>query len=132
MKTLIADDEFTSRMKLQKHLSPYGECHTAVNGKEATEAFLLAYEDGEPYNLICLDIWMPEMDGHEVLKFIRKKEGEMSLKPGCEAVIIMITAEDSKKTAIDALMKEGCDDYIVKPVKKDELISKLKSNRVIE
>jgi DNA-binding response OmpR family regulator len=56
----------------------------------------------------------------------------MSLKPGCEAVIIMITAEDSKKTAIDALMKEGCDDYIVKPVKKDELISKLKNNRVIE
>ncbi len=128
MKILIADDEFSSRMKLQKHLSHYGHSYTVINGEEAVEAFMLAHKEGEPFHLICLDIMMPEKDGIEVLKFIRKKEQEMGIKPGYEAIIMMITAEDSAKTAIDSFMQYGCDDYIVKPIKKDELISKLKEN----
>ena len=47
MKTLIVEDDFTSRLLLQASLSAYGECHIAVNGKEAVEAFRTARE-GEP------------------------------------------------------------------------------------
>ena len=46
----------------------------AVDGKEAIDAFRMAIEEARPYSLICLDIMMPEMDGHEVLKEIRRIE----------------------------------------------------------
>ena len=52
MKTLIVEDDFTSRLLLQTFLSRYGECHLAVNGKEAVEAFRMALDNGSPYNLI--------------------------------------------------------------------------------
>jgi two-component system chemotaxis response regulator CheY len=42
MKILIVDDDFTSRVLLQEMLSPYGQCHMAVNGREAIEAFMVA------------------------------------------------------------------------------------------
>jgi two-component system chemotaxis response regulator CheY len=45
MKTLIVEDDFTSRLFLQKILSPYGECHIAVNGNEAVQAFQMATDN---------------------------------------------------------------------------------------
>ena len=74
MKILIAEDEFVSRTKLEKILSSYGECHVTVDGSEALLAFKAALETNEPYDLICLDILMPKMDGHEALQEIRKME----------------------------------------------------------
>ncbi len=65
MRSLVVDDELISRMLLQKLLAPLGECHIAVNGKEAIEAFLLADETRQPYDLICLDIMMPGIDGQK-------------------------------------------------------------------
>lgn len=62
MKSLIVEDDFTSRLLMQKFLAPYGESHVAVNGKEAVAAFKNAISLGEPYHLVCLDImirkWM--------------------------------------------------------------------------
>ena len=48
MKTLIVEDDFTSRLSMQAILSPYGECHIAVNGREAIQAFRLARAQGHP------------------------------------------------------------------------------------
>ena len=74
MKTLIVEDDFTSRLLLQEILKIYGPVHIAVNGKEAVDAVHLALELGEPYELICLDIMMPEMNGQESLGKIREME----------------------------------------------------------
>jgi two-component system chemotaxis response regulator CheY len=63
MRTLIVEDDFTSRLLLQSFLSVYGECHIAVNGREAVAAFRAAQERPQAYDLICMDIMMPEMDG---------------------------------------------------------------------
>ena len=68
MKTLIVEDDFTSRAVLQTFLSRYGECHIAVNGWEAVEAFRIALESGPRYDLICMDIMMPGMDGREAVQ----------------------------------------------------------------
>ncbi len=72
MKTLIVDDDFVSRLVLQNVLMAYGEAHIAVNGKEAVEVFTVALRLGSPYDVICLDIMMPEMDGQDVLRSIRR------------------------------------------------------------
>ena len=67
MKTLIVEDEPTSRLLLQAILSGYGDCDIATDGEEAVEAFRSALEQGVPYNLVCMDIMMPKLDGHEAL-----------------------------------------------------------------
>ena len=76
MKVLIAEDDFASRKFMLRFFEKYGECDVTVDGKEAVEAYKMAIECGEPYDLICLDIMMPEMDGHQALKTIRKIEEE--------------------------------------------------------
>ncbi len=48
MKTLIVEDDFTNRILLQAHLSRYGECHLAVNGEEALQAFESANVQNRP------------------------------------------------------------------------------------
>jgi len=50
MRTLIVEDDFTSRLLLQTFLAKYGECHVAVNGKEAVAAFKAAEESGQYYD----------------------------------------------------------------------------------
>ena len=70
LRILLAEDDFTSRLLLQTFLSRYGECHIAVNGREAVAAFRLALEQGQRYDLICMDIMMPEMDGGEAVREI--------------------------------------------------------------
>ena len=61
---------------MQKIILPFGETHLAADGEEAIEAFRLAMDENEPYDLICLDIMMPKIDGHQVLAEIRKIEEE--------------------------------------------------------
>ncbi|PKN17418.1 MAG: response regulator [Deltaproteobacteria bacterium HGW-Deltaproteobacteria-6] len=126
MKILIAEDDFTSRLLLQKILSAYGECHIAVNGKEAMDAFGRALTEGSPYHLICLDIMMPEMDGMEVLKTIRAMEEENGVNSSTGVKIIMTTALGDPRNVVGAF-KSLCDAYLVKPVNKSKLLDYLRS-----
>lgn len=126
MKILIVEDDFTSRLLLQTILSAYGECHIAVNGKEAIDAFALALEEGKPYQLICLDVMMPEVDGMEALKKIRSLEEEKGINSSAGVKIIMTTALGDPKNVIGAF-KSLCDAYLVKPVNKSKLLDYLRS-----
>jgi len=128
MKTLIVEDDFTCRFLLQKLLDHYGQCHIAVNGKEAVHAAKAAMDANEPYDLICLDIMMPEMDGQTALKEIRGMEETKGVLSSKGSKIIMTTALNDMKnvsTAYNAL----CDGYLVKPIEKarlTELLGKMK------
>jgi two-component system chemotaxis response regulator CheY len=130
MKTLIVEDDFTSRLLLQASLTPYGECHIAVNGREAVEAFRAAREQGQRYDLICMDIMMPEMDGHEALKQIRKLEDDADILSSDAAKVVMTTALDDIGNVM-AAFKGLCDAYLMKPIEKANLLAKLKSLHLI-
>jgi len=124
MKVLIAEDDLTSRLLLQELLKDFGTAHVAVQGWEAVEAVRRALEDEEPYELICLDIMMPEMDGQEALQQIRKLEKEFELPIEQAAKIIMTTALSDIKNvskAYDSL----CDGYLTKPIRKDAFIAEI-------
>ncbi len=125
MKTLIVEDDFTSRLLLIKLLTPYGAAHPAVNGREAVEVVRRAMEDGEPYDLICLDIMMPEMDGQTALKRIRAIEAEKGISAGTAAKIIMTTALNDMINVAGAY-KSMCDGYLVKPIAKTKLLEELR------
>jgi two-component system, chemotaxis family, chemotaxis protein CheY len=124
LKVLIVEDDFTSRLLLQKLLQPYGEGHIAVNGREAVSAFREALETGQPYDLVCLDIMMPEKDGHEALKEMRALEESRNIVSTQGAKVIMTTAMGDVKN-VAAAYDELCDGYLVKPIDKAKLIALL-------
>lgn len=124
MKTLIAEDDFTSRMVLQELLKGYGSTHIVVNGEEAVESVRLALEAGKRYDLICLDIMMPKMNGQQALQQIRSLEESHGIWSTHGAKILMTTAlEDIKNVA--TAYNNLCDGYLTKPILKSKLIAEL-------
>lgn len=128
MKILIAEDDVISRKLMSKVLSEYGECDLVLNGLETIDAFLLAQKDEEPYDLICLDIMMPKVDGIKALKTIRDLERQNQVEK--RSKIIMITALDEKEVVDDAFEK-GADAYATKPLDIDKLIEVIKKLSLI-
>lgn len=125
MKILIVDDNYNNRLLLQKMLSSHGDCDMAIDGKEAVAAFKMAMDDKEPYNLVCLDIMMPEMNGQEALKAIREYERSKGIEKDAGAKIVMTTALYTPADLIEAFFNGGCNDYLTKPIKKAELVALL-------
>jgi two-component system chemotaxis response regulator CheY len=120
MRSLIVEDEFISRALLLEFLAPYGPCNVAVDGDEALQAVDAALANGTRYDLICLDIMMPGIDGTEVLARIREMESEAGILLGDGAKVFMTTALGDSKNVRGAF-KASCDAYLVKPVKRSEL-----------
>lgn len=124
MKCLIVEDNFVARTLFQKYLSKVGECHIAINGREAIEAFEMALDQGEPYDLVCLDIMMPEVDGYQALQSIRILENERGIHGLSGVKIIVITALGDSQSVVGAF-REGCEAYVIKPVSKEKLFEEM-------
>lgn len=125
MKILLAEDDYATRKFMVNFLSQYGDCDVTVDGMEAVDAFTLALEDGQPYDLACLDIMMPVMDGYQVLMRIRQIEQEKGILVENAVKIIMTTAltdEKNVQTAFDL----GCDVYSGKPIDQSRFDQALK------
>ena len=108
-----------------KLLSPYGKCDMATDGKEAFFAYLLAWDNDEPYDLICLDIIVPEMDGQDVLEAIRTWERGKGIPTGQGVKIIMTTVLTDKENVLLAYTL-GCEAYVFKPIDKTDLLDKIR------
>ncbi len=127
MRILLAEDDYASRKFMDKYLSQYGDCDVMVDGEEAVNAFMMAMEDGEPYDLICLDVMMPVLDGYQVLKAIRNIEAERGIKKADRVKIIMTTALNEEKNVKKAFELE-CEAYCGKPIdveRFDQVLGKL-------
>lgn len=127
MRILIAEDDFPSRKLMLEYLSQFGECDVTVDGMEATFAFMMALDEEKHYDLICLDVMMPVLDGYQALKMIRDMENEKNVPEDKRAKIIMTTALNEKKN-VDKAFEMGCSVYCAKPIdlgKLKEVLKKL-------
>lgn len=131
MKSLIVDDDFFCRRILQSILSAYGECHVAVDGKEALFAFEQAHAEEAPYDVICLDIMMPGMNGQDVLVVIRAQEEKRNIDSSNGVKVIMTTALDDSDNIRQAF-REQCESYLIKPINKSKLLKILAGFELIE
>ncbi len=125
MRCLIVEDDFGSRRLLQAMLREYGSRDVVVDGQEAIDAFRLAWEENNPYDLVFLDIMMPNVDGQEALKRIRATEKDIGIPDRDRAKVVMTTALGDPENVVQAYYKGGADGYVVKPIKRESLVSEL-------
>jgi two-component system, chemotaxis family, chemotaxis protein CheY len=121
MRILIAEDDYASRRYLQKLLSRFGQCDLTLDGMETLDAFMIAMDEDKPYELICLDIMMPKVDGIKTLKAIREIEKQRNINENKKVKVIMTTAlndTDVVKKAFDF----GCEAYAVKPIDEEKFV----------
>jgi len=116
-RLLIAEDKWTNRQLLIQLLAPLGfELREANNGAEAIEY----WEAWEPH-LIWMDMRMPVMDGHEATRHIK------ATTKGQATVIIALTAsafEEDRRV----ILSEGCDDFVRKPFREDDIFGMLEKH----
>ncbi|MCC6581162.1 MAG: response regulator [Phycisphaeraceae bacterium] len=125
MRILVTEDDFTSRHVLTGLLSRLGHCDVAVDGREAVSAVSISLKQKEPYDLICLDIMMPNMNGQEALARIRELESEAGMQPGDGAKVMMTTALNDSRNILQAFNGQ-CEAYLVKPITRARLVEQIR------
>ena len=130
-RILIAEDDMVSRKFLSKFLSQYGDCDSVVDGLEAIDAYMLGVQEDSPYDLICLDIMMPKIDGVKVLKTIRDLEKQQELAETERAKIIMTTVLGDDHF-VQSAFDFGCNAYANKPLDMKKIIEVLKKIEFID
>ena len=118
MKILIAEDDRLSRTFMAKFMADYGTCDVAVDGMEALDLYMDAVKKKDYYDLLCLDIMMPKVDGLKVLRVIRAVEQQHGLP---HLAIIMMTAI-AEVEYVDQAFELGCDAYASKPVDTEKVL----------
>lgn len=118
IKVLVAEDDQDIRELVILTLNFNGfETASAINGRDALEK-----AQNEPFDLILLDVRMPQMTGYEVCRLLRKNEKTQHIP------IIMLSAK-GQESEIKAGIEAGADEYILKPFAPDILVEKI--NEVI-
>ena len=131
MRILIAEDDFASRKFMLKFLSKFGECDITVDGMEAVDEYLMEIDDDTPYDLVCLDIMMPALDGYQALKAIRDIEQERKILEDQRAKIIMTTALNEGAN-VNKAFDLGCVAYAGKPIDQVKFESVLRKLELID
>ncbi len=129
MKTLIVEDDITSARLLQKLLEPYGDSRVAQDGLQAVAAFTEALQAGTKFDLICMDIMMPGMDGITALTKIR--ELEQDLGEDERVKVIITSAVDDSKTMSESFYRCGASSYIVKPITPEILLEDMQRLKLV-
>ncbi|OIO05835.1 MAG: two-component system response regulator [Desulfovibrionaceae bacterium CG1_02_65_16] len=132
MRALIVDDDFYSRITLHDMLRAVAECHIAVNGEEAVDAFKRALETGRPYNLVCMDLVMPEMDGQQALREMRALEEERGVGTAGRCSIFVVSMVEDNRETNEAFFLGGADCYLVKPIEEAKLMAELRDHGLLD
>ncbi|TVR45995.1 MAG: response regulator [Planctomycetota bacterium] len=124
MLSLVVEDDFVCRKALSAQLARFGDCDIASDGVEALQAVDLALADGRPYDLICLDIQMPNLDGQATLKALRLREQAAGYPIGKGAKVLMTTSMSDKDNIFGAF-RGNADGYLTKPITTEGLAQAL-------
>lgn len=132
MKFLLVDDDESIILFLDRLLAPFAQCESATSGSEALDRFKEQLDKhGKPYDVVFMDILMPEKDGHETVEEMRRTETQSKVKPADEFKLVMITCVDDVKDVSKAFFKGYASSYIVKPFDRDKVLGELKGNNII-
>lgn len=126
MKILVAEDDMASGKFMMKLLAKYGEVVLARDGIAAVDEFVNAVNTNERFDLICMDVMMPKIDGYKALASIRDAERKLGLARDKRVKVVMVSALDEGFDANYA--SDDYEEYMCKPIdiiKFDEMIKEL-------
>jgi two-component system chemotaxis response regulator CheY len=121
LKCLIVDDDELGRGLIAQCLEGTAACTMAADGNEAVAQFKAAHEEGIPFDLIILDIVMPNMDGHAAGKEIRRIEKERGIPLARQVKIVVLTALNTPQDVMNSFMSSQPAAHLVKPVEPAKL-----------
>ncbi len=130
MKCLIIEDNEFLREGLMLFLKDVAEIEVADNGRQGVDLFTAALKEGCPFDLVLLDIIMPEMDGQQALRLMRQAEKDAQRQKQ-KSVIIMTSSLNSPENVQEAMWDGDCTDYLVKPVGRADLMGMLKRHGLL-
>jgi len=125
VKCLLVDDDELGRELIAQYLDGIAECDMAENGVQAVEKFRAAFEGGTPYELIILDIVMPEMDGHTAAKEIRQIEKDWGVSINEGITIMVLSSLNTPHDVIQAYVSAKSAAHLIKPVHPEKLLATL-------
>lgn len=128
MRSLVVDDDQICRSVLQHTLQAYGPVCYAVDGLGAVAEVARSLAEHTPYDLITLDIMMPDLDGKQTLKLIRKLEELFGVTQG---VKIAMTSAMDDKDSIFGSFRDQADLYFIKPLKLNQVVDELRKAQLI-
>jgi two-component system chemotaxis response regulator CheY len=131
MKSLIVEDDPVSSQVLEKMISRYGAFDVVADGRKAIDQFRRAHESNSPYDLILMDIMMPEINGLQSVLTIRGIEESMNSPLTRKVKVIMTTALDDPRTVMKALYESDANSYLVKPIRLQMLVDELRKLKLI-
>jgi two-component system chemotaxis response regulator CheY len=131
MRALVVEDDGACRAAVVGILSERFYCDVATDGLEGLEKFRSELEQFRKYDLVCLDINMPNMDGLEALCRIRKLESQCGID-GLDGVKIIMITVNSDSAHIFGAFRKGCEAYIIKPVDREVLYERISELELID
>lgn len=126
MKILVVEDDFSTQQLLVRYLQDRGETAIAEDGERALDLLRQASDQGKPFELICLDIMLPRLDGQAVLKQWRHEEEQAGIWGMAGARVIMLTALRDADNVMQAFRSQ-CEVYLPKPFSKEMLDREIQS-----
>ncbi len=119
LKILIVDDSRSARLLLESMLSAYGHCDLAEDGQEAVTRFQNAAACGRPYDVIFMDIHMPDMDGIKAAQKIMAMQDSSGGRPHTR--VVMLSQIRDKETMLRSQLQVGAEMYLTKPLEERTL-----------
>ncbi|AQT67527.1 Chemotaxis protein CheY [Anaerohalosphaera lusitana] len=113
LRALVVDDDPLCRKRVEMIISPYFHCDFAVTGLEGLQKFERSLGSGNRYDLVTLDINMPELDGHHTLQAIRSLESKNGIE-GLDGVKIIMSTSCDESEHVFSAFRQGCEAYVIK------------------
>jgi two-component system chemotaxis response regulator CheY len=128
---LIVDDDELGRELIAMYLAGVAECDMAENGAKAVVMFRKSITTGFPYDLILLDIMMPEMNGHTAAIEIRQIEKEFGIEINRGVSIVILSSLHTPADIIQAYVSARSAAHLIKPLKPEKLLKILEQLELV-
>lgn len=127
-RILIVDDSASIRESFTDILSPLATCEVATNGQEAVDLVKRTLNKGDTFDLVLMDIIMPEKDGLTAAKEIRAFESSRGSTEADRLTIVIVTTIKEPSRILIAQYDCGADAYITKPFTRETVLQTLRNN----
>ena len=118
MKIMVIDDVFMNILRLKEAVRAFGEVEGYQNAREGLEALQFAYLTNAPYDLLFLDILMPELSGFEVLDALVKMGAD---RPPKERTKVVMVTSRNQEESVRKSIRSGASGYVIKPFQNERI-----------